>query len=83
TSGADPEIDVVNAEGRKVVGPHTAPAASVPNCDPGRQAEGELGDVTVTDGRLTLDAVGGTNTKITHVEITPVVNDAPTVTAPA
>jgi fibronectin type 3 domain-containing protein len=33
--------------------------------------------VTVTDGFLTVDATGGTNTKITHIDIVPVEGETP------
>jgi hypothetical protein len=42
-----------------------------------------LEKVTVTDGRLTLDAIGGTNTKINYVDIAAVANTAPVVIQPA
>lgn len=36
-------------------------------------------EVSVTDGRLTLDAVGGTNTKLNSVTVVPVVEVAPNI----
>ena len=79
TAGVDAEIDVINAEGQRVVGPNSVPAHTAGGpapCLATNQAEGEAA-VTVADGRLTLDAAGGTNTKILYVDITPIANRAP------
>ena len=46
-------------------------------------------EATVSDGRLTIDAIGGTNTKLNYVVISPTAPadteapDAPVITAPA
>lgn len=68
--GADPEDFYLNVEG----------VAAVTNFVPSGSAGAATNfttatvTVTVTDGRLTLDAIGGTNTKITHVAISSVTS---------
>lgn len=54
--------DVINAEGTKVV--DFTPSAGMTN-------NVVTSTINVTDGRLTLDAAGGTNTKIDYVDLTP------------
>ncbi len=90
--GNDPEAHVINVEGvqarwtvngaqlaegaaLQIAANGTSPAPPA-NCSPLRHGVSTL-RVPVTDGRLTVDAIGGTNTKLKWVEI---VRD---VTAPA
>ena len=63
----------VRAEGTQVVGPYV-PTSS----DRQRRA---TRSVRVSDGRLTLDAVGGTNTKIAYIDIEQVNVDGPYFTS--
>jgi hypothetical protein len=81
-SGQDREVDVVNAEGRRVVGPNEV-ATGTATCVAANTVEGSIRDVPVTDGRLTLDAVGGFNTKIAYVDIVRSANRAPELAQPA
>jgi hypothetical protein len=56
-------VHVVNVEGQRAVDAFV-PTASAP-------CSRATVQVTVTDGRLTLDAIGGTNTKLAYVQIRP------------
>ena len=63
----DPESHTINVEGLNVIN------AFVPSGAAGsatRHASGSR-TVTVADGRLTVDATGGTNTKINYIDIAP------------
>jgi hypothetical protein len=80
TAGNDPQRDSINVEGVKAI--DRFDATGIPNYTPERHRTASV-TVPVTDGRLTLDAIGGTNTKIDFVEIAAKVNRAPVVTAPA
>ncbi|WP_141015148.1 putative Ig domain-containing protein [Nocardioides sambongensis] len=62
---SDPEIHTLNVEGE------TAIDAFVPTGSAGSNSHHRTATVTVTveDGRLTIDALGGTNTKIDYVDI--------------
>lgn len=67
----------INIEGQPVI------SRFVPTGAPGNPARSTsaTGRVAVSDGRLTIDAVGGTNTKIGFVDVVPVpdaVGDDPT-----
>jgi len=82
--GADPERHTLRAEGETVIdGFEPSGAAGSAT----RHATATAPAVTVTDGRLTLDAVGGRNTKLDFVEIakapSPPVNRPPALTDPA
>ena len=77
--GADAENHVIHVEGV------TAIAGYVPSGGNGSATRHATATVTVnvSDGRLTVDAIGGTNTKLDYVNIAPVAGDttAPTVSA--
>uniref|UniRef100_UPI003EBD1E43 PA14 domain-containing protein n=1 Tax=Arthrobacter sp. Ld5 TaxID=649152 RepID=UPI003EBD1E43 len=47
-----------------------------------RQFDEAFGTVVVTDGKLTIDAVGGTNTKLAYIDIYSVVEDVQVPAAP-
>jgi hypothetical protein len=75
----DPENHVIHVEGQ------TAIAGYVPsgvNGSATRHATATV-TVTVTDGRLTVDAVGGTNTKLDYVDIASAASDTTPPAAPA
>jgi len=61
-SGYVDSTDVVNVEGMRAID------AFVPTA--GTPFQEKTVTVTVTDGRLTIDATGGTNTKVDYVDIT-------------
>ena len=63
----DPELHALRVEGVTAIQPF-APQGSA-----GSDGHHQTATVTVevTDGRLTLDAIGGTNSKINYVDITP------------
>ncbi|MDZ5662512.1 putative Ig domain-containing protein [Nocardioides sp. S-58] len=68
-ANADPEAHQVRVEGVPLLAaPHvpSGPAGSAGHHATGTQV------VTVSDGELTVDAVGGTNAKIDYLEVTPV-----------
>lgn len=65
-AGDGPSVDSLhqlNVEGSAVVGPFTP--------TPGAEYRQSTTLTRVLDGRLTVDAAGGRNTKITHVEVVP------------
>ena len=66
-TGLDPENHVLHAEGV------TAIAAFVPSGSAGSRPAMRPATVTVSvsDGRLTVDAIGGTNTKLDYIDIAP------------
>ncbi len=82
---ADPTSHDLNVEGLNVIN------AFVPSGVAGSATRHTSGSrtVTVSDGRLTIDPIGGTNTKINYVVITPAAPpdttppDAPVITTPA
>ena len=61
TGGANDSVNVLNIEGKPFMAPWTPTASFKTNL--------VTGVVEVTDGRLTLDSVGGTNTEIQYIEI--------------
>ncbi|WP_370617222.1 choice-of-anchor D domain-containing protein [Mumia sp. Pv 4-285] len=63
--GSDPEIHTLNVEGRKAIDAF-APTGAAGSATRHRTATVQ---VTVNDGRLTVDALGGTNTKIDYVDV--------------
>nr|WP_253942359.1 putative Ig domain-containing protein [Nocardioides sp. zg-1230] len=70
-TNADPEAHQVRIEGVPLLAaPHvpSGPAGSAGHHATGTQV------VEVADGELTVDAVGGTNTKLDYLEITPVTS---------
>jgi fibronectin type 3 domain-containing protein len=75
-AGADPEAHTINVEG------NTAIDAFVPAGANGSATRHATATVTVRvqDGRLTLDAGGGTNTKVNYVDV---ASDAAGATRPA
>ncbi|WP_236683086.1 malectin domain-containing carbohydrate-binding protein [Demequina globuliformis] len=66
--GNDPENHVINAEGETII------SGFVPSGANGQNSRHTIasGTVEVTDGFLTIDPVGGTNTKIAFVDVVPV-----------
>ena len=68
-TNADPEAHQVRAEGVPILANPHVPSGAAGSA--GHHATG-VQAVTVADGRLTLDAVGGTNAKVNYIEITPV-----------
>ncbi len=65
-SGADAERHVLNVEGVRAV--NGFPGSTTANCTPSRLKTATV-LATVTDGLLTVDAVGGMNTKLSFVTI--------------
>jgi hypothetical protein len=78
-AGTDPENHVIHVEGV------TAIAGFVPSGASGSATRHATATVTVSvsDGRLTVDALGGTNTKLDYVDITPAAVDTTPPAAPA
>ena len=75
--GGDPTSHEVNVEGRKAVDDFRTAGPGVPApTGAARFRTGTLTGVAVTDGRLTVDAAGGTNTKINYITVTPTPADA-------
>jgi hypothetical protein len=76
-AGTDPENYVIHVEGQ------TAIAGFVPSGANGSATRHATATVTVTvsDGRLTVDAIGGTNTKLDYVDVVAATPDTtpPTV----
>ncbi|MGH6762546.1 MAG: carbohydrate-binding protein [Phyllobacterium sp.] len=70
TAGAFDSNYVINVEGQNFM-PDWVPANPVDGSQNGGGFRSTLvtGIVTVTDGRLTIDSIGGTNTEIQHLEI--------------
>jgi fibronectin type 3 domain-containing protein len=68
TMGNDEESHTLNAEGVALVKNDPRSLATGSNCPASRQRMA-TGWITVTDGKLTLDARGGTNTKLAWVAI--------------
>lgn len=66
-AGVDPESYVVHAEGVTLIN-NVVPSG--PNGSASRHAVGSA-TVSVADGRLTIDAIGGVNTKLDYVDIVP------------
>lgn len=64
-ANTDPESHTINVEGTRAI------AGFVPSGAAGSAGHHTTATVTVSvaDGRLTLDAIGGTNTKIDYVEV--------------
>ncbi|KAA1425031.1 choice-of-anchor D domain-containing protein [Mumia zhuanghuii] len=63
--GSDPEFHTLNVEGTKAIDAY-APTGAAGSATRHKTATVQ---VTVNDGRLTLDALGGTNTKIDYVDV--------------
>ena len=61
TGGADDSVNVLNVEGQAFMAPWTPTASFKTNL--------VTGVVEITDGRLTLDSIGGTNTEIQYIEV--------------
>jgi fibronectin type 3 domain-containing protein/N-acetylneuraminic acid mutarotase len=79
-AGTDPESHVIHVEGS------TAVSGFVPSGPNGSSTRHAVATVTTTvsDGKLTIDAVGGTNTKLDFVDIAPVASsDTTPPAAPA
>jgi hypothetical protein len=74
--GTDPESDVVRVEGTAAISNFVPSGA---NGSPARHTAATV-TVQVGDGKLTIDAIGGTNTKLDYVQITP--STAPDTTPP-
>ena len=77
--GADPTVHTINVEGTNVVD-HFAVASGATGA--ARFTTGTGRGIAVADGRLTVDADGGTNTKIDFITVTAAAPPADT-TAPA
>ena len=77
-TGSDPESHVVHVEGVAAID------AFVPSGAAGSASRHATGTVTVavSDGRLTVDAIGGTNTKLDYIDIAP-ADSAPPPPPPA
>src|SRR5919204_644470 len=77
--GTDPENHVIHVEGV------TAIAGFVPSGVSGSATRHATATVTVSvsDGKLTVDALGGTNTKLDYVDIAPAAADTTPPAAPA
>jgi hypothetical protein len=75
----DPENHVIHVEGQTAIAGF---APSGANGAPTRHATATV-TVAVSDGRLTVDAVGGTNTKLDYVEIAAAASDTSPPAAPA
>jgi N-acetylneuraminic acid mutarotase len=78
-AGTDPENHVIHVEGV------TAINGFVPSGANGSSSRHSSASVTVSvsDGRLTVDALGGTNTKLDYVDISPSAPDTTPPAAPA
>ncbi|WP_176956091.1 malectin domain-containing carbohydrate-binding protein [Catalinimonas alkaloidigena] len=74
TAGVDPEIHTFNAEGITAISTFVPTGA---NASSTRVTNGTV-TVDVTDGALTITALGGINSKINYVEITQTATPAPT-----
>ena len=70
--GVENTRHLINAEGVTLVDE----TATLGNTTPSGNTFTGSAEVTLTDGRLTLDAVGGLNTKISYVQIAPATNQA-------
>ncbi|MGO4692097.1 PA14 domain-containing protein [Glaciibacter sp. 2TAF33] len=77
-STSDPEIHQINLESTPLINLFT-PTGAIGTATRHKTA---TATVTVTDGALTVDAIGGKNTKIGYIDVVPVtggpVNDDPT-----
>jgi fibronectin type 3 domain-containing protein len=69
--GSDPTAHTVNVEGVNVIN------AFVPGATGAARFKEETKTVEVTDGFLTVDAIGGVNTKIDYITVTPTPADQP------
>jgi hypothetical protein len=78
-AGQDPESHVINVEGTRIVDGFVPSGA---NGSATRHTTGKA-VVNVSDGELTMDAIGGTNTKPNYVEISPTdaTADRPSITS--
>jgi hypothetical protein len=78
-AGTDPENHVIHVEGQ------TAIAGYVPSGVNGSATRHATATVTVTvsDGRLTVDAIGGTNTKLDYIDIATATADTTPPAVPA
>jgi fibronectin type 3 domain-containing protein len=83
TPGGDTTTHELNVEGVNAVHAFATVGAGVTTPPPGvgRFRTATLPGVQVSDGRLTVDAIGGTNTKINYIVVTPTPAD-PTPAAP-
>ncbi|MEE6273726.1 malectin domain-containing carbohydrate-binding protein [Georgenia sp. MJ206] len=66
TVNSDPESHAINVEGESVIAPPFTPTGAAGSDSRHKTATAE---VTVTDGALTVDADGGTNTKINYIDV--------------
>ncbi|MDX6414364.1 MAG: large repetitive protein, partial [Gaiellaceae bacterium] len=78
-AGTDPESEVVRVEGNVAISNFVPSGA---NGSPTRHTTGTV-TVQVSDGKLTVDAIGGTNTKLDYVDIAASTTSplSPTVTS--
>ena len=77
-TGGAPEKHFLRVEGRSACRRQFVPPAAG---GIGRTKVATVSGVQVTDGRLTIDAIGGVNTKILFAELTRIQNEAPAVAA--
>ncbi|MFD1506959.1 choice-of-anchor D domain-containing protein [Georgenia yuyongxinii] len=68
TVNSDPEQHAINIENTQLIAPFAPTGAAGSNT----RHKTAMTEVTLTDGFLTIDANGGTNTKINYVDIVPV-----------
>ena len=79
-TGGDPEVHRINAEGVNLIN-NFIPTQNQAN-QPSQFITGTGTNITVSDGKLTIDYDGGgVNTKITSIEITPAGQNLPPVVA--
>uniref|UniRef100_UPI000FDA2D25 malectin domain-containing carbohydrate-binding protein n=1 Tax=Georgenia faecalis TaxID=2483799 RepID=UPI000FDA2D25 len=65
---SDPERHVINVEGEPAITPPFVPTGAA---GANSRHKTVTVEVTVTDGALTVDAEGGTNTKINYIDVVP------------
>ncbi len=70
TPGTDPTRNVINLEGTNAIDYTTVTGGGTAQTGAAR-FKTVTTNVRVTDGFLTLDTLGGTNTKLTHLSVTP------------
>ena len=82
SANSDPESHSINVEGKNAIDNFVPSGAAGSDT---RHKTATLNSVTVSDGRLTIDANGGQNTKIDYVDVAPATqaaNQPPVVTSP-
>ena len=82
STNSDPESHTINVEGTNAID-NFVPSGSAGSDT--RHKTATLNNVTVSDGRLTIDANGGQNSKIDYIDVAPAdqaANQPPVVTNP-